>query len=99
MSAYLVANYDVTHPDAYEAYVEAAVPLIEAHGGEVLVAGPDTEVVEGKPGAVTIVIRFPDMEALRAWYDSPDYQEIIPLRVGSTDRCSLVAAHEFVMPG
>jgi uncharacterized protein (DUF1330 family) len=85
MTAFLIANYDVTNEEAYQAYMAAVGPTIAAHGGEILVAGPDGEVVEGDPGAITVVVRFPSMEALKSWYDSVEYQRIISLRRDNTE--------------
>ncbi|MDJ0379494.1 DUF1330 domain-containing protein [Streptomyces sp. G-G2] len=61
-------------------YIEEIQGTMDPFGGEFLVHGKDHEVVEGSfPGAV-IVIGFPDLERARAWYASPAYQELIPLR-------------------
>ncbi len=98
MAAYLITNYDVTDPEGYGRYTASVGPTILAHGGEILVAGPGSRAVEGSPGAVTVVLRFPTMEALQGWYDSPEYQAIIALRTDNTEG-HLVFADEFVMPG
>ena len=98
MAAYLIANYTVTNEAGYQSYVVAVGPTLAAHGGEILVAGPGSELVEGDPGSVTVVVKFPSMDDLRSWYDSPEYQEIIHLRTDNTEG-SVVFANEFVMPG
>ncbi len=98
MAGYLIANYRITNPEGYQAYVAAVGPTIAAHGGELLVAGPGSELVEGDPNPVTVVVKFPSKAAVRAWYDSPEYQEIIGLRTDNTEG-SVVFADEFVMPG
>jgi uncharacterized protein (DUF1330 family) len=49
-------------------------------------------------GAVTVVLKFPSMQALQGWYDSPEYREILPLRTDNTEG-TVVFADEFVMPG
>ena len=97
MAGYLIANYRITNPDEYQTYTAAVVPTILAHSGEILVAGPGSEAVEGDPGPVTVVLKFPSKEALRGWYDSPEYQEIIHLRTDNTEG-SLVFADGFEMP-
>ena len=56
-----------------------------------------SEAVEGEPGGVTVVLKFPSKDALRSWYDSPEYQAIIHLRTDNTEG-SLVFAEQFVMP-
>ena len=33
----------------------------------------------GWPGAV-VLMEFPDMETAKRWYNSPEYQQILPLR-------------------
>ena len=98
MASYLVANYKVTNPEGYAAYIAAVGATIAAHGGKILVAGPDSTAVEGNPHPVTVVLQFPTREALQGWYDSPQYREIIQLRTDNTEGF-VVFADEFVMPG
>ncbi len=97
MSAYVVANYTITNAEGYGAYMAAVGPTIVKHGGSILVAGPGSKPVEGDPGEVTIVLKFPSMEALQGWYDSPEYQEIIHLRTDNTQGL-MTFSNEFVMP-
>jgi uncharacterized protein (DUF1330 family) len=98
MASYLVANYNVTNQEGYDAYIAAVVPTIMSHGGKILVAGPGSTGIEGNPGTITIVLEFPTREALQGWYDAPEYQEIIHLRTDNTD--GFVAfADEFKLPG
>lgn len=94
MSAYLVANYEITNPAGYKSYVPAVIPILEAHGAEILVADYESQTLEGKPGSVTVVIKFESKEALNAWYNSPEYQKIIHLRTGNSEGIAL-AAGEF----
>ncbi len=98
MAGYLIANYSIENPEGYQAYIAAVGATIGAHGGEVLVAGPGSEAVEGDPKPVTVVLKFPSKAAVRAGYDSPEYQKIINLRTDNTEG-HVVFADEFVMPG
>lgn len=91
MSAYMVFSYKIDDADAYQAYPPAAMPSIGASGAEVLVADYASEAVEGEPGHVTIVLRFPSKEAARAWYDSPEYAEAKPLRLAHTTGVCVLA--------
>ncbi|MEJ2132307.1 MAG: DUF1330 domain-containing protein [Gammaproteobacteria bacterium] len=97
MAGYVIANYDITNQDGYQSYVAAVGPTIAAHGGEILVAGPGSEAVEGDPRPITVVLKFPSKDAARAWYDSPEYQKIVKLRTDNTEGI-VVFADEFVMP-
>ena len=81
MTAYVIANVDVQDAEAYEAYRSRTLATIEAHGGRFIVRGGPIEVLEGDPRFHRLVIiEFPDKAAARRWYDSAEYQEIIPLR-------------------
>ena len=97
MAAYVILNFDITNVEGYQSYLGVVGPMIAGHGGEVLVAGPGSEVVEGNLGAMTVVLKFPSMGALRGWYDSPEYQEIRSLRTDNTEG-GLVFAKGFVRP-
>jgi uncharacterized protein (DUF1330 family) len=94
MSAYFIVNYEITNPAGYKSYVPAVIPTLEAHGAEILVGDYESETLEGKPGSVSVVIKFESKEALSAWYNSPEYQEIIHLRTDNSEGVA-IAAGEF----
>jgi len=94
MAAYLVVNYELTNSAGYKSYVPAVLPTLEAHGAEILVADYESEALEGKSGSVTVIIKFESKEALNAWYNSPEYQEIIHLRTDNSEGIA-VAVGEF----
>ncbi|MEE4280016.1 MAG: DUF1330 domain-containing protein [Halieaceae bacterium] len=80
MPAYLLANYTITNPDGYADYPPSVAPTLEPFGGELVVADFSSEAVEGSPAPVSIVVKFPDRNSARAWYDSEAYQAVIGLR-------------------
>ncbi|MDW3850823.1 DUF1330 domain-containing protein [Micromonospora sp. BRA006-A] len=66
-------------PDIAE-YIERLPGTLAPHGGRFLVHATPHEVKEGTwPGAV-VMLGFPGIAEARAWWDSPAYQEIAPLR-------------------
>ena len=83
--AYVVANFSITDAQGYAAYPPLVRPMLAAHGAEVLAVDRESEVIEGEAGHNTVVIRFPSKEAARAFYDSPEYQEIVRLRTDNSD--------------
>ena len=97
MSAYLVYSYTITNPEEYGAYPAAAMPTMAGHDAEILVADYASEGLEGSPGAVTVVLRFNDKDAARAWFDSADYQAIKHLRTDNSDG-TVALVDGFVMP-
>ncbi|MDG5801534.1 DUF1330 domain-containing protein [Streptomyces ossamyceticus] len=81
MPAYVIAHLRdaAPHPDIAE-YIERIPGTFEPYGGRFLVHVTPHEVKEGTwPGHV-VMIGFPGIAEARAWWDSPAYQEIAPLR-------------------
>jgi uncharacterized protein (DUF1330 family) len=93
MKGYIVANVSVADADAYEAYRSQVSPIITRYGGRYLVRGGAVDVREGDPGISRLVIlEFPSVEAARTFYDSPDYQAIVPIRQASAESTLIIAA-------
>ncbi|MFD5507975.1 DUF1330 domain-containing protein [Streptomyces sp. NPDC127051] len=61
-------------------YIEEIQSTMDPFGGRFLVHGAETEVKEGPWPGTVVVIAFPDIESARAWYDSPAYRALLPLR-------------------
>jgi len=81
MAAYLIANIEVLDPVAYEEYRKAVSATIAAHGGRYLARGGPCDVLEGEFDVKRfVVVEFPDVAAIRAWYASPEYQPLLQLR-------------------
>ncbi|SCK10038.1 Uncharacterized conserved protein, DUF1330 family [Streptomyces sp. WMMB 714] len=81
MPAYVIAHLREAppHPDIAE-YIERLPATFERYGGSYLVHAAQHEVKEGSwPGHV-VMIGFPGAAEARAWWDSPAYREIAPLR-------------------
>ena len=81
MAAYVIADVEVTNPEAYEEYRPQVPATIEKYGGKYVVRGGTVETVEGiwSPQRL-VVVEFPSMELARKWYDSPEYTEIRGIR-------------------
>jgi uncharacterized protein (DUF1330 family) len=81
LSAYLVAAIDVHDGGTYAAYRDAVPALMAAHGGRYLVRGGTQTELEGAwPGRRTVVMEFPDRAAAEAFYRSPAYRDLLPIR-------------------
>ncbi len=81
MPAYIYGNIEVTRPDLYEEYRREVPALIAAHGGRYLVRGGAVSVLEGSAVPQRqVILEFPDMAHLQAFYTSPDYQRLIKIR-------------------
>ena len=87
--AYGIALLHHTAPPGEDiaVYLERLQGTLDPFGGRMVVHEAQPEFLEGEPGSYVVVIGFPAMETARAWYSSPAYQEILPLRtrtVGGT---------------
>jgi uncharacterized protein (DUF1330 family) len=82
-SAYIIANVDVRDAAAYEEYKRLSSIAMKAHGAEVCVRGGQVEVLEGDwtPNRL-VVLKFPSMDAARAFNDSPEYAAARQARQG-----------------
>ncbi|NRQ37697.1 DUF1330 domain-containing protein [Nonomuraea sp. NN258] len=86
MTAYAIAHLKTPalHPDVLE-YMERIQATLDPFQGRFLVHGPQVDVREGQWPGTVVVIEFPDLARARGWYDSPEYQEILPLRTRHID--------------
>ncbi len=91
MAAYIFGNIEVTDPAGYEEYRKQAPATIASYGGRYLTRAGATEVLEGDwvPKRV-VILEFPNMAQLKAWYDSPEYRALLQIR-RRTAKSSLVA--------
>jgi uncharacterized protein (DUF1330 family) len=72
--AYVIADIEVTDPDAYEAYKRLSTQAAELYGARFLVRGGAVERLEGEREPQRLVLlEFEDEDAARRWYDSPEY--------------------------
>ena len=91
MSAYIYGNIEIHDPALYEQYRAVVPAMIAAHGGRYLVRGGAVEVLEGDGKALRqVILEFPDMASLKGFYDSPEYQAILPISKKSARRTVFV---------
>lgn len=85
MTAYLTGIIKVTEPEGYEQYRLNAPATVHQYGGRYLTKPGTTTVISGDLDVERFVIlEFPDMAALMAWWDSPEYTPLRELRERSS---------------
>jgi uncharacterized protein (DUF1330 family) len=85
MSAYLIADVEVLDSAAYETYRQQVPATIAAFGGRYLVRGGALTVLEGTWSPKRcVILEFPSLAQLKAWYDSPAYVPLRAIRERST---------------
>jgi uncharacterized protein (DUF1330 family) len=97
MPAYTVINLDVTDPDMFNQYREQATPLVLAKGGKFLVIDFEPKDMHGQSRLGLAIIEWESVQAAEAYYNSPEYQQLVGLRLGSTEGWIRIAP-AFTMP-
>ena len=84
MPADLIAEHTITVAAKFEEYRVKVAALIAKHGGRPLTKPGSHDVLEmdnavWQPQRV-VIVEFPDMAALQAWYQSPEYAPLLEVR-------------------
>jgi uncharacterized protein (DUF1330 family) len=91
MSQYAIFDVTITDLEKYKDYMQKVKPVIEAAGGKYLVRGGPHTVHEGNWNPTRLVLlEFPSAEAMRSFYESPDYRALKAMRE-SCSRANLVS--------
>jgi uncharacterized protein (DUF1330 family) len=79
--AYVIAEVQVTDPDTFKQYVAALPGTMTPYKVRTLARSKAEPLDQATPPAGNLVVlAFNSMEDLKAWWNSPAYQAIIPLR-------------------
>ena len=78
--AYVFAEVNVTDPGGMQQYRVKLPDTLAPYNHQVLISGGKTDALEGDAPKTIVVISFDSMKDARAWYDSPAYQAIKPIR-------------------
>ena len=98
MPAYLIVEHIITDAAKFDEYRTRVAPMIAKHGGRYLTKGATHKFPEGghwRPERV-VIIEFPDMQAIDAWYHSAEYQPLIALRKQCTSELDMLSTLEGV---
>jgi uncharacterized protein (DUF1330 family) len=75
---------EIEDPEAYKVYAAKASAVIAEFGGTILARGGETASLEGEPfTGRAVLISFPSLECVKAFYNSSSYQGVKTLRDGS----------------
>jgi uncharacterized protein (DUF1330 family) len=79
--AYLIAHVQVSDPDGWKQYITALPATLAPYHVKTLARAPAVALDTSTPPAgSTVILAFNSMDDLKAWWNSPAYQAIIPLR-------------------
>ena len=87
--ALLAVNITVKQPPLFADYGKASRPIVQAHGGKLVLRAINPEVLFGENRYKMLVFfKFPSQDALRAFYSSDAYQKLIPMRGSAAETVS-----------
>ncbi len=89
--AYAIAYLrDVTFSAEIMQYMRDIDSTLAPFGGTFVVHGGRKHPMEGEWDGDIVIIRFPDYAAALGWYESADYQRILPLRVQNSASIAVI---------
>ncbi|WP_256837791.1 DUF1330 domain-containing protein [Ornithinimicrobium faecis] len=98
LPAYAIAYLrEIQFGDQIARYMRCIDATLEPFGGQFLIHGGALSPQEGEWDGDIVVIAFPDRESALAWYASPAYQAILPLRTDNST--GIVTIVDGVAPG
>jgi uncharacterized protein (DUF1330 family) len=86
MPAYMVVQINITDLDRFAQYRAAVPTVVESFGGRYLTRGAQVEVLEGNhDGRRLVLFEFPSMDAIKRFWNSPEYAKVKPLRENAAE--------------
>ena len=86
MSACVIGHITVKDEEKWAQYRAQVPATLAPWGAELLFRGQRADILAGQHEHLdTVVIRFPDADTVDAWFNSPEYQALIPLRQQAAD--------------
>ena len=86
MTYVIVTIKKVIDIEAFREYATKVYPIIERYGGKYVAVDKTPDIRSGEwPFVRTVIVAYPNFAAAQKWYDSPEYREIIPIRMRAID--------------
>jgi uncharacterized protein (DUF1330 family) len=86
MPAYVVVLAKIKNPEKLAEYSKAAGPIVAKYEGKFVTRAPIVEsLTKNADYERFVLIEFPNPDLPRIWYNSPEYQALIPLRDEGAD--------------
>ena len=82
MSALMIANINIKDQAKFEEYIAKTRNLAALYGAELVYRGKTGRVLAGGENdhGLVIIVKFPSLDKINEWFDSDDYQALVPLR-------------------
>jgi uncharacterized protein (DUF1330 family) len=85
-NAYVIGHITIKDVQKWEQYRNQVPTTLKTWNAEIMFRGKLKSVLSGNHShSDTVVIRFPNIEQAILWFESPQYQALIPLRDEAAD--------------
>ena len=82
----MIVQITVTDPERFARYREVVPRVVQDFGGRYIVRGAPVEVLEGShDGRRVVLFEFPSVEAIRRFWESPEYAAVKALRENAAE--------------
>jgi uncharacterized protein (DUF1330 family) len=86
MSYYFIARIKIHDDKEYQNYLDKADDVFNKFNGKYLSVDDDPLLLEGNWDCTrSVLIQFENLDDFKAWYHSPEYQEILKHRLSAAD--------------
>lgn len=87
MTAVMVSTFSIKNVEKFKQYISKTREVAAPHGAEMMFHGTLARALNGDDSNAdrAVIVRFPDADALNAWFGSPEYQRLVPLREEAAD--------------
>ena len=82
---FVISTTRVVDEARYKKYIELARPILESYGAEYILQSGNIIASKDWDAARIVIIRFDSKAKMDECFQSPEYQEIVPLREGSIE--------------
>lgn len=80
MTAYITAGFNPKDKEKLQRYGASVPATLVPYGGEYVAKGKLEALTGEERFRMQVILAFPSAEKAVAWYNSPEYQSLIPLR-------------------
>ena len=85
MATYFVGNIQIHDREGYGGYEAGFMEVFQNFRGKLLAVDENQKVIEGDwPYNRTVLLEFPDKADMQAWYNSPEYKDLVKHRYASS---------------
>lgn len=91
MNYYFIAQINIHNKEEYKKYTDKVQNTVTNYNGRYLVVDANPEIIEGQfDNSRCVIIGFPTKDDFNNWYNSKEYQEILPIRLNAADSNSIL---------